>query len=56
MLRDMAILSNAVVVAVTESHLNDEILSAEVHMAGYDFYRVDRANKVKKGGVALYIR
>ena len=53
---EMAWENNVVAIAVVESHLNAEVLSAEVGMRGYSLQRADRSEGVKKGGVALYIR
>ena len=36
--------------------MRDELRTAEVGISGYNLERTDRANKVKKGGVALYLR
>ncbi len=44
-------------IAVTESHLSDDILDAEVtrEIPGYDILRCDRLDR-SHGGVAAYIR
>ena len=56
-LAEIALEINVIVLAIAESHLREEVLSAEVQIDGFDLHhRVDRANSVKKGGVALYIR
>ena len=38
---------------VTESHLNNNILDAEIQMEGYDLIRGDRKER-SHGGVAIY--
>ena len=42
-------------VALTESHLNPEILDAEVTLKNYTSFRTDRKNRTH-GGVITYIR
>lgn len=56
MLRDMMAEKKAVMVALTETHLNPDILDAEVHIEGYQLFRTDRGNRRLKGGVAIYLR
>ena len=56
-LSEEALVNNVILLAIAESHLREEVLSAEVEIGGFILHhRVDRANNVKKGGVALYIR
>ena len=55
MLREMAQENNATIIALTETHLNEEILDAEIKVDGFEIFRADRLG-AKKGGVALYIR
>ena len=55
-LREMATAENVAIIAVTESHLREELRSAEVPISGFQFQRADRVNSVKKSGVALYRR
>lgn len=56
MLQEMADSSQAIFVAITESHLHNGILDAEVNMRGYSLIRADRLAGKRKGGVALYVR
>ncbi|KAK4299118.1 hypothetical protein Pmani_028584 [Petrolisthes manimaculis] len=47
--------SDALIVALTESHLNHNIKDAEVTIAGYTSFRTDRTNTIK-GGIITYIK
>ena len=40
--------------ALTETHLNDSILDAEINIENYEVLRSDRIER-KQGGVALYL-
>ena len=42
--------------AIVESHLREEILTAEGSMRGFSLLRVDRTSDIKQGGIMLYIR
>ena len=53
MLRDLMVKSRSNLLIVTESHLNDNILDAEIQMDGYDLIRGDRKER-SHGGVAIY--
>ena len=55
-LLEMALLENIVLIAVTESHLNVDVMSGEVDIEGFDLIRTDRLEGTKKGGVGVYIR
>ena len=55
-LRLMALEENVNIIAVTESHLNESVESAEVAITGFQLYRADRVAGTKKGGVAVYIK
>ena len=44
------------IITVTESWLNDKILSSEVQMLGYDLFRSDRTVCSRGGGVLLYVK
>ena len=55
-IREMAINENAVIVALTESHLRESIRDAEVKMPHFQHYRADRSNGRKQGGVIVYVR
>ena len=52
---DLAKESNAPWIALTETWLKPEILSAEVQIPGMQLYRADREGR-KHGGCALYVR
>ena len=56
LLRERMVQSGTIITALTETHLNSNILDAEVSMDGYQIIRADRGLNRKKGGVALYIR
>ena len=56
MLREMMVDKKAVVVALTETHLNPDILDAEVFIRGYQVFRSDRGHRRHKGGVAIYLK
>ena len=55
MLKEMAIENNVGLIALTESHLTDEIYDAEIKMSGYQHFRADRVG-ARKGGVIVYMR
>ena len=55
-LSEIAREENAIIIAITESHLREETLSAEVEIPGFYIQRMDRAGQIKKGGVAFYFR
>jgi hypothetical protein len=48
-------LYNGALITLTESHLKDDIISAEIEMTGYQVLRADRTDR-KGGGVVTYIR
>ena len=52
----MTLQLNSIMLAVTETHLKQEICDAEIHMEGFDLYRADRDCSRPKGGVAIYLR
>ena len=54
-LGEMASMGNAIVIALAESHLREDILAAEVEIPGFRLETVDRKGS-KKGGVILYLR
>ncbi|KAK3886856.1 hypothetical protein Pcinc_009012 [Petrolisthes cinctipes] len=56
MLEEIAIETNAMVIALTESHLRIDILEAEIGMVEFQAYRADRSEGKKKGGVIVYVR
>ena len=53
-IRYIATLSNAAIIGISESKLDDSVLDCEVNICGYDLLRCDR-NK-NGGSVACYIR
>ena len=53
---DLAAESCTPFIAVTESHLTPDILSAEVAISGYTLYRSDRLGGRTHGGCATYVR
>ena len=55
MLEEMGSEENAGIIALTESHLNEEIRDAEISIKGYEAYRSDRV-EYKNGGVIVYVR
>ena len=55
-IEEIALEEKALVISITESHLNTEILDAEIKINGYSIFRGDRTNDIKKGGVIVYIR
>ena len=54
-LADLAKETNAPFICVTESHLNPDILDAEITIQGYDVFRSDRVGR-SHGGVITYVR
>ena len=54
-LADLAKETNAPFICITESHLNPEILDAEISIPGYDVFRSDRVGR-SHGGVVSYVR
>ena len=46
---------NAPFICLTETHLNPEILDAEISIPGYNLFRSDRLNR-SHGGVCIYVR
>ena len=53
-LRHIARLTNAAVIIISESKLNDSVLTSEIQINEYDLLRCDRNRH--RGGVACYIR
>ena len=56
MLREKMTESGTILAALSETHLNANILDAECSIVGYQLYRADRGFGRSKGGVAMYIR
>ena len=55
-LGDLARKSNAIVIALTETHLRKEVADAEVYIKGFHLIRQDRSQERVRGGVAIYLR
>ena len=53
-LRNIAKLSNAAVIGISESKLDDSVLSSEIHIDNYNTLRCDQNRQ--GGGVVCYIR
>ena len=56
MLHESAKESNSFIVAITESHLRSDIRDAEIAMPGFQLYRADRTDGIRKGGVVVYLK
>ena len=56
MIAELAQDEQALIVALTESHLSENIKEAEIKIDNYIPFRTDRANNRKKGGVITYIK
>lgn len=54
-MQDLALVSNAPFILLTETHLNPHILDAEIHIKNYTLYRSDRVGR-SHGGVCIYVR
>ena len=54
-MQDLAILTNAPFILLTETHLNPDILDAELQIKNYSLYRSDRVGR-SHGGVCIYVR
>ena len=52
---DIATQDNTTFLALTETHLGDNILDAEINIANYTLYRTDRLER-SHGGIAIYLR
>ena len=48
-------LANAPYICLTETHLNPDILDAEISIKGYTLFRSDRVGRTH-GGVCIYVR
>ena len=46
---------NALIIALTETHLNNNIRNAEIHINKYTPFRQDRREGRRKGGIITYI-
>ena len=52
---DLAEHKEAFIIALTETHLSDNISSSEITREGWDVFRADRHSRYG-GGVAIYIK
>ena len=55
LLGEIASNRNTMIIAITESHLQDYVKDAEIKLSGYDIYRADRKHAIR-GGVLVYVR
>jgi hypothetical protein len=55
LIQDLLSDSDSLFIALTETHLNENVLSAELNIENYTLFRSDRINR-KCGGVALYVK
>ena len=51
----MAIETDALIISFTESHLNENILDAEININGFEMFRQDR-KLAPKGGIITYVK
>ena len=56
LLREMVAETKSYAKALTESHLRQEILHAEVHIPGFTMFRADRTEGTAGGGVIVYTK
>lgn len=56
MISELASEEESLIVALTESHLHENIKDAEVRISNYTSFRTDRANRRKKGGIITYVK
>ncbi len=54
-LNEEATTENAILIALTESHLKEYNFDSEIQLGGYTSFRTDRASNRKKGGVITYV-
>ena len=54
--KDMAMEGNSAFIAMTETHLSENVENAEVNIPGYMIYRADRASPRSHGGCMVYVR
>ena len=55
MISELACENNAMIIALTETHLNEGILDCEVKIEGFNIFRADRL-AAKQGGVIIYVK
>ena len=54
-LKNLSVINNSDIIAVTESHLSDSVDDCEIFIPGWSTFRSDRENRVG-GGVLTYIK
>ena len=54
-LQDEALNSNCQLILLSETHLHENILNAEIQIDGFSIFRADRQEDIKGGGVAIYV-
>lgn len=54
-LKDLATESNLLFMALTESHLSDQVIDAEIQISNYNVFRIDRKDR-SHGGVIVYTK
>ena len=54
-LSEQATQDKALIIALTETHLNENILEAEIHIPNYTIYRQDRVGGRRQGGIVTYV-
>ena len=47
--------NHPLVIAISESWVNDTVVDSEVSISGYQIFRLDRSHGRKGGGVAIYL-
>jgi len=47
--------NHPLVIAISETWLNDTVIDSEVHISAYQMFRLDRSHVRKGGGVAIYL-
>ena len=55
MLKELAIEQKALIISLTESHLNEGVKEAEINIEGFNIFRKDRTSNIK-GGVITYLK
>jgi hypothetical protein len=55
LLQDIATLNESIFIVITETHLDEYVISAEIDRVNYDLFRSDPASR-KCGGVAMYVK
>ena len=54
-LTEQASHDKALIIALTETHLNDTVLEAEINITNYTIFRQDRTGGRRNGGIATYV-